>query len=190
MPSPDETAAEDRFVQRINAAIEAGTLKRSSAWTKSSKDVKVREKRKQRADAEAIEAEKAAQELGVHDKLYGGAGKKGKGKKGATAAGGTEADLQALIRQRQAGRMEALIGSLEAKYGDGEDEEDEPPAKKVRAVAGVDHADHAAQGQGRRRQEAHDRAVGRGCVHSVCSPAELCRVRADSSGDGRASQWR
>ena len=135
VPSPDEAAAEDRFVQRINEAIDAGKLQRLSGWTKSSKDTKAREKRRKHAAAEAAEAEKAAQELGVHDKLYGG-GKKGKSKK--SAAGGTEDDLKALIQQRQAGRLDALVQSLESKYGAADEDEDEPPAKKVRRADSPD----------------------------------------------------
>ena len=131
VPSPDEAVAEDRFVERINEAIDAGKLQRLSGWTKSSKDTKAREKRRKRADAEAAEAEKAAKELGVHEKLYGG-GKKGKGKKSAQASG--EDDLKALIQQRQAGRLDALVASLENKYGAGDDD-DEPPAKKARRRA-------------------------------------------------------
>jgi DnaJ family protein C protein 9 len=63
----------------------------------------------------------------VHDKLFGGkgkgkaraaGGKKGRGKAEDDDEGGGDEDaLRALIQQKGAQRMEALIDNLEAKYG-------------------------------------------------------------------------
>lgn len=115
---------EERFIAIIDAAIASGDLKATPAWKKGSKDLKAREKRKAKASKEAKEAEAYAKELGVHDKLYG-TGAKGKGKAAAAGKGGKgkgkeeddEAGLRALIQGRQAERMDAMVASLEEKYG-------------------------------------------------------------------------
>jgi DnaJ family protein C protein 9 len=94
-------ADEDRFIALINAAISSGELKPTSAWKKSAKDVKGKEQRRKKAEKEAGEAEKLAKELGVHEKLFGGEGKKGKGK-GKKDGGDDDAALKALIQGNQA----------------------------------------------------------------------------------------
>ena len=112
---------EDRFITLINEAISSGDLTATPAWKKTSKDTKAREKRKGKATKEAKEAEEYAKELGVHDKLYGsGAKGKGKGKgKAKSADDDDEAGLKALIQGNQAKRMDAMMASLEEKYGGG-----------------------------------------------------------------------
>ncbi|TLD28183.1 hypothetical protein PspLS_03233 [Pyricularia sp. CBS 133598] len=110
---------DERFRGWIDEAIEKGDAEAFKAYTKESK--KKRDKRVKEAKGEAAEAEEYAKELGVHDKLFGGGGAsaegkgkaKGKGKK--KDAGGEDA-LAALIRGRQADRMDAL-DRLAEKYG-------------------------------------------------------------------------
>ena len=100
---------EDRFISIVNDAIAAGS--------KDLKDSNAREKRRQKADSEALEAEAYAKELGVHDKLFGkGAKASGKGKGKGRDAGGDEDALKALIQSKQAGRLESMLEGLEAKY--------------------------------------------------------------------------
>lgn len=109
---------EDRFIILINDAIEKGELKETSAWKKSAKDTKAKEKRRVKADKEAGEAEAYAKELGVHDKLFGeGRKAKGKGKGKGKGEVDDEAGLRALIQGNQAKRMGSIIDSLEARYG-------------------------------------------------------------------------
>ncbi|KAL8292980.1 hypothetical protein RQP46_000674 [Phenoliferia psychrophenolica] len=143
---------QDRFTTLINDAISSGSISSTPTWTKSSKDTKAREKRRAKADKEALEAEAYAKELGVHDKLFGGgATSKGKGKgKGKGKEGGDEDALKALIQGKQAQRLESMLEGLEAKYApkskpkakkgkgkkhaidddDDEDEEERPKGKK------------------------------------------------------------
>ncbi|KAI6379421.1 hypothetical protein MCOR25_002005 [Pyricularia grisea] len=105
---------DERFRGWIDEAIAKEEVEAFRAYTKESK--KKRDKRVKEAKGEAAEAEEYAKELGVHGKLFGGgaAGEsKGKGKK--KAAGGEDA-LAALIRGRQADRMDAL-DRLAEKYG-------------------------------------------------------------------------
>lgn len=131
---------QDRFTGIINDAIAAGSLSATSAWTKSSKDTKAREKRRAKAGKEAAEAEAYAKELGVHDKLFGDSSKgKGKGK-GKGKAGDDEDALKALIQARQGQRLESMLDGLEAKYA--------PKSKK-------------AKGKGRATDEDEDRPKGR-----------------------------
>jgi DnaJ family protein C protein 9 len=114
--SRNALTAEDRFAKIVNDQIASGDLQSFPQWKKAfSKAAKA--KRRRKVDAEAEEAEKLAEELGVADKLKKGGKKgKGKGKDGGDEEGGEEA-LRALIQQRGAGRMESLIAGLEAKYG-------------------------------------------------------------------------
>jgi DnaJ family protein C protein 9 len=107
--------AEDRFAEIVNAEIKAGRLSSTPRWKKDfGKSEK--SKRRRKAQQEADEAEKLAEELGVAEKLKGGkkAGGKNKGDEGDE---GDEDALRALIQQRGAGRMESLIAGIEAKYG-------------------------------------------------------------------------
>lgn len=124
---------EDRFVTMINQGISDGDLKSTPQWKKASKDTKAKDRRRTKASKEAAEAEAYAKELGVHDKFKGG---KGKGKKGAAGSGGDddEAGLRALIQGNQAKRMGALMDSLEAKYGGGQDKK----GSKKRSSTGGD----------------------------------------------------
>ncbi|SGZ22507.1 BQ5605_C022g09498 [Microbotryum silenes-dioicae] len=125
---------EPRFISLINKAIQDGRLRTCKKWTTSSKNLKARTTRINKANKEANEAEAYAKELGVHDQLYnsaGGKGKKERGTKGKETVKGKgnsqreeEVDgdldgLKALIQGRQANRMESLMESLEAKYGAG-----------------------------------------------------------------------
>lgn len=116
---------EDRFITLINDGIASGDLKATAQWRKASKDTKARDRRRARAGKEAAEAEAYAKELGVHDKLNGGKNKgkgKGKGKQADEAEeDDDEAGLRALIQGNQAKRMDALMESLESKYGGGSD---------------------------------------------------------------------
>lgn len=107
---------DERFRAWIDEAISKGDVEGFKAYTKESK--KKRDKRVKDAKGEAAEAEEYAKELGVHGKLFGGgaAGEgKGKGKGKKKDAGGEDA-LAALIRGRQADRMDAL-DRLAEKYG-------------------------------------------------------------------------
>ncbi|TLS24668.1 hypothetical protein PpBr36_08123 [Pyricularia pennisetigena] len=107
---------DERFRGWIDEAIAKGDVEAFRAYTKESK--KKRDKRAKEAKGEAAEAEEYAKELGVHGKLFGGGGAagegKGKGKKKKDAGG--EDALAALIRGRQADRMDAL-DRLAEKYG-------------------------------------------------------------------------
>lgn len=109
---------EDRFITLINQGINDGKLTSTSAWRKESKDIKSKASRRTKASKEALEAEAYAKELGVDEKLFGkntSKGQKGKGK-GTEQDDDDEAGLRALIQSKQAGRMDSLIGSIEAKY--------------------------------------------------------------------------
>lgn len=107
---------EERFRKIIDAAIEAEEVEAFKAYTKETKASKMR--RKRAARKEAKEAEEYAKELGVHEAIFGKndsgdvkSEKKGKVKKEDTAG------LAALIKSRNASRMDDLVASLEAKYG-------------------------------------------------------------------------
>ncbi|BGP14028.1 hypothetical protein JCM10213_005613 [Rhodosporidiobolus nylandii] len=111
---------EERFTTLINTAIAAGEVKATPAWKKALKDSKGKERRRKKAQSEAAEAEELAKELGVHDKLYGGAKKGGKGKgKKAAEDDDPDAALRALIQAKNQNKMSSLIDSLEARYGGG-----------------------------------------------------------------------
>jgi DnaJ homolog subfamily C member 9 len=110
--SRDALAAEERFAKIVNDQIDSGDLPTLPQWKKEfSKSAKA--KRRRKVEAEAREAEKLAEELGVADKLK----KRGGGGKGKGKEGDDEEALRALIQQRGAGRMESLIAGLEEKYG-------------------------------------------------------------------------
>ncbi|KAK4705713.1 hypothetical protein P7C70_g485, partial [Phenoliferia sp. Uapishka_3] len=111
---------EDRFITLIDSAIRSGSITSFPAWTKQSKDSKAKEKRRAKANKEALEAEAYAKELGVHDQLFGGAkGGKGKGnRKGKGKAGSNDDEdaLKALIQGKRASALESMIEGIEAKY--------------------------------------------------------------------------
>jgi len=114
---------EERFIELINSGISSKELKATTKWKKQSKDVGAKEDRRKKANKEAKEAEEYAKELGIHDKLFGGGEKGGSGaKKGKGKAKGgdddDEAALKALIQGNRDKRMNSLMDSLEAKYGE------------------------------------------------------------------------
>ncbi|KAL2260501.1 hypothetical protein VTK26DRAFT_5463 [Humicola hyalothermophila] len=96
---------DERFREIIDKAIEAGDVPSFPAYAKETK--KSKQARVKAAKKEAEEADALAKKLGVYDKL------RGNGKKSTKDA---EADLAALIQQRQASRMSAL-DKLAEKYG-------------------------------------------------------------------------
>ncbi|KAF8538385.1 DnaJ domain protein [Trichophaea hybrida] len=107
---------EERFRAIIDKAIVDGEVEAFKAYTKESEASKKR--RRKAAASEAKEAEEYAKKLGVHDKLFEkkkGAATATKGKKGKKGEEDTSA-LEALIKSRQANRMDAMIAGLEAKY--------------------------------------------------------------------------
>lgn len=123
---------EERFISLINSSIASGLLTSTPNWKKASKDTKAKSKRAEKAGKEALEAEEYAKELGVHDKLYGTSAKpknnKGKGKAKASGEDDVES-LRALIQAKQVGRMDSIIGSIEAKYAKKEAEKDTKKGK-------------------------------------------------------------
>ena len=136
---------EERFRAIIDRAIADGEVEAFKAYTKESAASKKR--RRQAAASEAKEAEEYAKELGVYDELFNKKetvatatkGKKGKGK-GKKEEEDTSA-LEALIRNRQAGRMDAMIAGLEAKYAPGSKKRNAPTeeefvAARARATGG------------------------------------------------------
>ncbi|KAB5518825.1 DnaJ domain-containing protein [Coniochaeta sp. 2T2.1] len=96
---------DERFRGIIDEAIAKGDVKSYKMYANESQAK--RDMRVKRAKEEAGEAEEYAKELGVHDKLFG---KKKKTKKDS------EADLAALIRQRQDSRG-SFLDNLAEKYG-------------------------------------------------------------------------
>ncbi|KAB5543061.1 DnaJ domain-containing protein [Coniochaeta sp. 2T2.1] len=96
---------DERFRAIIDEAIAKGDVKSYKLYANESQAK--RDRRVKRAKEEAGEAEEYAKELGVHDKLFG---KKKKTKKDS------EADLAALIRQRQDSRG-SFLDNLAEKYG-------------------------------------------------------------------------
>ena len=95
---------DERFRKIIDEAIAKGDVKSYKLYAYESQSK--RDRRVNRAKEEANEAEEYAKELGVHDKLFG----KKKSKKDG------EADLAALIRQRQDSRG-SFLDQLAEKYG-------------------------------------------------------------------------
>ncbi|KAK4058713.1 hypothetical protein OIO90_000157 [Microbotryomycetes sp. JL221] len=110
------TEDEERFIKTINQAIQQKQLKKTKQWFKSTKDLKAKQTRRLKADKEAKEAEEYAKELGVFEKLKKG-NDKGKAKSNSNGDDDDEAGLKALIQGNQQKRMNALMESLEAKYG-------------------------------------------------------------------------
>lgn len=143
---------EPRFVDLINEGIKEGKLKSTAAWKKSLKDVKGHQRRKDKANKEATEAEAYAKELGVHDKLYGDGKKsstKGKGKGKGKDDNDDEAGLRALIQSKQSSRMDAMMESLEAKYGAGAPKKG---GKKRSSTGGASDADGEAKSGKKQRK--------------------------------------
>jgi DnaJ family protein C protein 9 len=143
---------EDRFISLINSGITSGVLTATAKWKKGSKDVKAKARRRDKASKEASEAEAYAKELGVHDKLYGDGGAKGgakgKGKgKGKGKADDDEAGLRALIQGKQVERMDAMLESLEAKYGG------PAKAKKGKKRGSTGGEEGEGEGGGRKRKK-------------------------------------
>ncbi|KAI0421635.1 DnaJ domain-containing protein [Xylaria grammica] len=97
---------DERFRKVIDDAISSKDVPAFKAYVKESK--KSRQARIKAAKGEAAEAEAYAEELGIHDKLFGD--KKEKKKKGSS-----EGELAALIRRNQQGRA-SFLDNLEAKY--------------------------------------------------------------------------
>ncbi|KAJ3280495.1 hypothetical protein HK104_000626 [Borealophlyctis nickersoniae] len=97
----------DRIVSIIRAAIASGKVERFSQFEETANDSKELEKRRKRAAREAKEVEELLKEREAQ-----GTGKKGKGKEQDS-----EQNLLALMAQRGENRMNDLVASLEAKYG-------------------------------------------------------------------------
>lgn len=114
---------EARFVEAINAMIDAGELQALPSWSAAIKDTKAKNARRKKGAKEAKEAEESARELGVWDEFYGSgkAGKrrgKGKGQAQSTSKDEPEDDhsaLKALI-QSKAKKMDGFLDSLAEKY--------------------------------------------------------------------------
>ncbi|KAM0792533.1 hypothetical protein ACM66B_005202 [Microbotryomycetes sp. NB124-2] len=147
---------EDRFVKLIDEAIKARQLPKLKQWTKSSKDVKAKQKRKDKADKEAQEAEAYAKELGVFEQLKNGKSTSGKSKAGSKNGGDAsaaenddEAGLRALIQGNQQKRMSALMDSLEAKYGSKAGNK----KSKKRASTGGDDSSEGRKGGSKKQKE-------------------------------------
>lgn len=109
----DMTEDEDRFREIINEAIKNrevpafGSYHKESARQRTARIKKARQEKQ----AEAVEAEDYAKEMGVHDKLFGDK----KGKKGKESS---EDGLKALIQKRQQERSsESFLDNLAEKYG-------------------------------------------------------------------------
>lgn len=123
---------DERFRQIIDEAIADGEVEAFKKYTKESQ--KSKDARVKQARGEAEEAEEYAKELGVHDKLFGGKGKKSKKD--------SEADLAAIILKRQESRG-SFLDNLAEKYGakpkgKGKKramEEDEPDEEAFQAAA-------------------------------------------------------
>lgn len=116
---------EPRFVAIINDLIKKKELKKTAAWTSSSKDEKGKQARKRQSEKEAKEAEAMAKELGVWDEFYGDGKpsdrKKTKGKGKAAAEENADDDhsaLQALILKKKQKNMDGFFDSLAAKYSE------------------------------------------------------------------------
>ena len=127
---------EERFRQIIDKAIEAEEVEAFSAYVDETE--KSKKARMNRARKEAKEAEELGKEQGVFDKLYGdGQGKPGTAPKQDKKAMGAEADLAAMIQQRQKSRSDNFLNDLEAKYMKGKkfSAPDEPPEEAFEKMA-------------------------------------------------------
>lgn len=94
---------DERFRKIIDVAIASGEVSKYPKYS-SENDAK-RKRRRKAAEKEAQEADELSKELGV------------KGKLKSKDEDPSQNSLAALIRQRQAGRLDNLISNLEAKYG-------------------------------------------------------------------------
>lgn len=90
---------EERFRKVLDSAVAAKKVPALKAYTHETS--KSRKSRQKRAQKEANEAEEMMQQIGVDKKVN------------------DESDLAVIIKQRQANRMDALIDTLEDKYGKG-----------------------------------------------------------------------
>lgn len=109
---------DERIREVIDKAIEDDDVPDYRAYSKETK--RKREARLRRARTEGQkeerEAEEYAKELGVHDKLFGNKGSKGK--KAGKAKAGSEDALAALIQKRQQDRSgDNFLDRLAEKYG-------------------------------------------------------------------------
>ena len=101
---------DERFRKILDDALAAEEMPSYKKYTHES--ATKRQKRMKKARIEEAEAMELAEELGVKEKLFGGSKNGKKAKKGKD----DEADLAALIQQRQKGRAENFLQDLEAKY--------------------------------------------------------------------------
>ena len=109
---------EERFRQIIDKAIADGEVKAFSAYVDETE--KSKKGRMNRAKKEAEEAAELRKEKGVYNKLYGdGKGKSAKNAKQDKKGASAEADLVAMIQQRQKTRANNFLDNLEAKYSKG-----------------------------------------------------------------------
>ncbi|KAJ2312100.1 hypothetical protein H4R23_003521 [Coemansia sp. Cherry 401B] len=113
-----EVDDEPRFIDIIEAAIKQKEIKRTKEYTRSKRGA---QKRRKQAEQEAEEAEQLRRELGLDDQLR--KAKKNKRKQHADEEEGEHGEIAALMRQRTAGRMNAIIANIEEKYAS-------QPAKK------------------------------------------------------------
>lgn len=108
---------EDRFIKLLNESIERREIPLFPYWTKESKSMKVRARRKKQGEQEAQEAERAARELGIYDDLFA--------KNSKTEGSGNDSDneekdlsvLKALIQGRKR-KAEDFLDNLAAKYSE------------------------------------------------------------------------
>jgi DnaJ family protein C protein 9 len=121
---------EERFCAIFDKAIKDGEIEAMKKYTEEPK--KKKEKRMANARREAGEAGEALKNLQEKDGTKkGGVGKKGRKK------GGDEADLAALIQQRQKSRATNFFDDLETKYGGkaSKKRSSEPPEEAFAEVA-------------------------------------------------------
>ncbi|KAN0062500.1 hypothetical protein ACQY0O_005031 [Thecaphora frezii] len=162
VPCSEFLVDEQRFIDLVEAAIDAGEIERKPLWTKTSKDKAGRARLRKKAEGEAKEAEKLAKELGVWDDLFGdGKTKSAKGnakdnnkdkaktsssssgaKKGGKKAKADEeeeedlAALQALMRRKAQNRASAfddMIAKMEAKAGGKESRPSEEEFERIQS---------------------------------------------------------
>jgi DnaJ family protein C protein 9 len=129
---------DERFRAIIDAEIDAKRVEAYDTYVKESKASKRR--RKENAKTEALEAEEAAKELGVHEQLFGNRESKKKAK--AKSKEPDTSGLAALIQQRQKQRQGDFFADLEAKYAPKKSSkngkrraEEEPPEEAFQRTA-------------------------------------------------------
>ncbi|WWC71373.1 uncharacterized protein I206_105328 [Kwoniella pini CBS 10737] len=124
---------EERLKNIINDLILNGNLNKTDKWEKSSKDLKLKEKRKKLGEKQAKEAEKQAKELGIWNEFYGngikGSRKSDKSSTNKEKQQEEEEGLGALILKRQRER-ENDLNNLEEKYKKLEEERLSKKSKK------------------------------------------------------------